>query len=70
MWVIYSSLETYISFRAQPNIYVYIYSLYGKMGSKEILYFFLNGNNSNDAFVLDTVNILGVININNNIFKN
>ena len=40
------------------------------MEYEEILHFFLHQNKSNNAFVFDIVNILGIININNIIFKN
>ena len=40
------------------------------MEYEEILHFFLHQNKSNKAFVFDIVNILGIININNIIFKN
>lgn len=63
-------LETCINFGLQLSRYVYIYSSYGK-GYKEILYSFLHGNKENEASLFNTVNVLEIININNNImFKN
>lgn len=60
----------HITLGDQLNIYACIHSPYDKMGYEKILYFFLHGNKSNNAFVFDTVNILGIININNIIFNN
>ena len=51
-------------------MYVYIYSSYGKMGYEEILYTFLHGNKSSKASVFNIVNVLEIINININMFKN
>lgn len=60
----------HITLEVHLNIHACIYTPHDKMEYEEILHFFLHQNKSNNAFVFDIVNILGIININNIIFKN
>ena len=62
-------LETYY-FGSSLNIHACIHTPHDKTEYEEILYFLLHRNKSNNAFVFDIVNILGIININNIICKN